>query len=65
MWSPGQDFFTKGHNLNKLGNATTMWILFYAFPIKAYVKHVAPGWVHFGNIGIILANLVEVSTRWY
>ena len=38
---------TKGHNLNKLGevalgDATTLWILLYAFPIKAYVKHVAP-----------------------
>ena len=39
---------TKGHNLNKLGNvalgdAATLWILFYAFyAIKAYVKHVAP-----------------------
>ena len=38
---------TKGHNLNKLGkvalgDATTLLILFYAFPIKAYVKHVAP-----------------------
>ena len=38
---------TKGHNLNKLGkvalgDAITLWILFYAFPIKAYVKHVAP-----------------------
>ena len=41
---------TKGHNLNKLGkvalgDAITLWILFYAFPIKAYVKH-----VHFGSI---------------
>ena len=25
-----------------LGDAITLWILFYAFPIKAYVKHVAP-----------------------
>ena len=38
---------TKGHNLNKLdkvalGDATNLWILFYALPIKAYVKHVAP-----------------------
>ena len=38
---------TKGHNLNKLGkvalgDAITLWILFYAFPIKAYVKLVAP-----------------------
>ena len=38
---------TKGHNLNKLGkvalgDAITLWILFYAFPIKGYVKHVAP-----------------------
>ena len=38
---------TKGHNLNKLGkvalgDATALCILFYAFPIKAYVKHVAP-----------------------
>ena len=38
---------TKGHNSNKLGkvalgDAITLWILFYAFPIKAYVKHVAP-----------------------
>ena len=38
---------TKGHNLNKLGkvalgDAITLWIFFYAFLIKAYVKHVAP-----------------------
>ena len=38
---------TKGHNLNKLGkvalgDAITLWILFFAFPIKAYVKHVGP-----------------------
>ena len=32
----------KGHNLNKLGNVTTLYILFYAFPIIAYVKHMAP-----------------------
>ena len=25
-----------------LGDAITLWILFYAFPIKAYVKHVTP-----------------------
>ena len=35
---------TKGHNLNKLGKVALgdATILFYAFPIKAYVKHVAP-----------------------
>ena len=42
-----------------------LWILFYAFPIKAYVKHVTlrmgPFWQH----GHYLNNLVEGSTKWY
>ena len=38
---------TNCHNLNKLGkealsDATTLWILFYAFPIKAYEKTRGP-----------------------
>ena len=44
--------------MNKLGkvaqgDATTLWLYFYAFPIKSYVKHVPPRIGPFGNIGII------------
>ena len=33
---------TKGHNLNKLGKGYISVNIVLCFPIKAYVKHVAP-----------------------
>ena len=46
-------------------NIKALWILFYVFPIKAYVKHVTPRMGPYCNMGIIWSNLMEGSTFWY